>query len=235
MADSNITVSGLTATGEANQITLAWDTPLDPNVNGLPYLRFDATEVWKNSTNNRDAPQFVGETSGNIFTHRGVPRGASYYYWVRPRDRSHLYGEWFPASPTAGVVGTEANVVDAVLQPNGFMRYPDGRVEEWGQTISQSAVLSATDAEDQSYDGVVEHTFQTTFAEVFGIHAIAKLELDYLPPETVLPFDINNVIVSVVLLTTTQMRLRAVLAQNGAEVQFTALNGIRVYWRVFGT
>ncbi len=213
MADSNITVAGLQATGGVNQIVLSWDSPVDPNVNGLPYLQFAATELWKADTNDRTAPQFVGETSDNSFTHSNLSRGSRYYYWIRPRDRSGLYGEWFPVSPTAGVVGTESNVIDAVLETNGFIRHADGLVEEWGQAFGHTV--------SPEHAGIVDATFQTTFIRMF--HATAFGIIDPAPDD----LEDQNAVVHLVSLSTTQMRMRA-------EAGGTGNNSILVYWRVFG-
>jgi len=213
LADSNITVSGLTATGGINQINLAWDTPVDPNVNGLPYLRFVATEIWKSDSNDRSAPEFVGETSGNSFSHLNVPRGSRFYYWIRARDRSGLYSNWFPVSSTSGIVGEESNVVPALLQTNGFIRHVDGWVEEWGQNTSQSATI-----EGEALNGVIPITFQTTFTKMFGVSAIAQRTT-------------SNLFVTTLSLTTTGMVLQAV---RGVALQGEGTNNVLVYWRVFG-
>lgn len=227
MADSIITVSGLRATGGINQIALSWNNPVDPHVNGLTYLRFDVTEVWKSAANNRSAPVFVGETSGNVLTELNVPRGSRFYYWIRTRDRSRLYGEWFPVSPTAGVVGLESNVIDALLEPQGFIRHADGTVEEWGNAISANAIVDGA-----AKDGVVDVNFQTTFTEIFGVNAIGKLEYIFIP-SNIPPFETQNVFVSLTSLTTTQMRLKTVLVTTSSP-PVGGFNGIRAYWRVFG-
>lgn len=196
MADSNITVSGLMVMLGSGQNQLAWNSPIDPNANGLPYLRFAATEIWKSNSNDRNAAQYVGETSGTAFVHMGVPIGSRFFYWIKPRDQLGLYGEWFPVSGSGGIDigsggGTGQDVVRAVLQPDGFIRHDEGWVEEWGQAISQSL-------------GVVNIAFQTSFTEMFGVSAIANTT--------------SNLFVIVTSLTTTGVVLQVVPSTDSVPV-----------------
>lgn len=226
MADSQITVSGLQAVGGANQIALAWNPPNDPNRNGLPYLRLAAIEVFAGGTNNRDAATKVGESSANSFTHLNVARAASFYYWIKPRDQSGLYGDWFPASRTGGVLGRETNV-NALLQGNGFFRYADGRVEEWG--LSQSA---NTLVEGETHDGVIAKNFQTTFSQIFGLHGMAITRSDLGGQIVTFPIDQQVAYVALCSVTTTGFVMR-VIAPTSTGIP-APINGSLVYWRAYG-
>ena len=103
MADSGITLSGLTATGGVGQIALGWSVS---ESSCLPYLRLDKVEIWEATANNRDTAVKVGEVFGTQFVRTGLSRSTSRRYWVRARDASGNLGDWFPASATAGILGT---------------------------------------------------------------------------------------------------------------------------------
>ncbi len=104
MADSDISCSALSATSGVGQIVLAWIVS-DPNQAGLPYLTLGTVEVWAAAANNRVGAAKVGEALSSL-THAGVPPGETRFYWVRARNASGLYGDWFPLSTTAGVAAT---------------------------------------------------------------------------------------------------------------------------------
>lgn len=105
MADSNITCSGLTATSGVGQVALQWSTLLPSEV-ALPYLALGAVEVWAASSNDRGAAAKIGETNSGLFVHAGLSGGAQRWYWVRPRNASGAYGDWFPFAATNGVAAT---------------------------------------------------------------------------------------------------------------------------------
>ena len=155
MADSNIAISNLTAIGGLGQIALKWDLA-DPNVGGLPYLQFRIVEVWASRTNNFATATKIGEATANAFVHAGLSRGETWYYWTVPRDRSNLEGARFPASPTAGVSGTETNS-DARLTETGFFKNSNGLLEQWGFT--------------SQFTGAQIVHFPRTFSQFFGIVA----------------------------------------------------------------
>lgn len=149
MADSDITVDGLTATGGVGQVSLTWNTPVDPHTpGGLPALQFEATEIWAGPSNDRDALSTVkiGETSSTQFIHSGLSRGESNFYWIKPRQRgrvpsdgSEVHGEWSPPSATGGVAGTELNT-SLLLGPEGYWeRPPNGAlIENWGSVVTRA-------------------------------------------------------------------------------------------------
>src|SRR5262245_23246281 len=62
---------------------------------------------------------------------------------ARPRDRSGLYGDWFPMSSTAGVVGMETNN-DVLLEQTGYFRNKNGLLEQWGQAEADTGTLIVT-------------------------------------------------------------------------------------------
>ena len=105
MADSNITVSGLTAGSAVGQIDLAWAVS-DPHAIGLPTLQLDAVEVWAATTNNRANASKIAEGFTSA-VHSGLPENSTRYYWIRPRNKSGYYGDWHPAGSTSGVEGKE--------------------------------------------------------------------------------------------------------------------------------
>lgn len=106
MADSNITCSGLAVASGIAQLSLSW-VVTNPHEGGLPYLDLATVEVHRASVNNRASAVKVGEGL-NAFLDANVSAGDTRFYWVRPRDVSGLYGDWFPLSATAGVSGTAA-------------------------------------------------------------------------------------------------------------------------------
>lgn len=132
MADSDITLSGLTATGGPLQVKLDWAAPHDPNRRAQPYLQFDAAEVWAGAVNNRDtSASKIGETNSRAFIHGGLSRGRSSYYWIRPRNQAGLFGDWHPSSSTAGIVGSESNN-DAASSDIDSCQIPNGPLIQWG-------------------------------------------------------------------------------------------------------
>lgn len=103
MADSDITVAGLVAKPGVQQNKLEW-TISDPNT--LPYLALDAVEVWSATADDRADGTFARVGEGiTDFVHGGISEEVTRYYWIRPRNMSGFYGDWYPASPTAGISG----------------------------------------------------------------------------------------------------------------------------------
>lgn len=146
MADSDITVDGLQAKGGIGQVSLTWNTPVDPHSPvGLPYLQQRAIEVHASETNDRDSAVKIGEVLGsNGFIHAGLTTGQSFHYWIKPRNNSGLYGDWFPLSSTGGVNGVEANF-DFLLEENGYFKNSNGLIEQWGQaTADEFGSISIT-------------------------------------------------------------------------------------------
>lgn len=149
MPDSEITVDGLVAQGGAGQVSLTWNSPVDEHTSrgGLPYLQLSAIEIWASPINNRDEPSTVriGEQpQANSFVHAGLNRGETFYYWIRPRDRSGQYGEWHPTLATDGVVGTESNS-DVLFAQDGYWRNPAGLILQWGIASAEADVSTTID------------------------------------------------------------------------------------------
>lgn len=107
MADSDITVSGLTAVAGIGIIELSW-TVTNPNIGGLYYLDLRTVEVWASATNNRGAATKVRE--GDTVASHVLTSGSTRYYWIRAKNNSDNYGDWYPASATAGVSATSLSV-----------------------------------------------------------------------------------------------------------------------------
>lgn len=162
MADSNITVGGLVAVGGVGQITLTWDSPVDPHAfGGLPYLQQSSIEVWASASNNRAVAGKIAEIGAvNSFIHTGINRGEQKWYWIRPRNIAGNHGEWHPVSPTGGVNGIEAT--QAILSDNGLYTTPNGMVEQWGVISSYELLLN--DPEWQYHAGDMKRLiFPTAF------------------------------------------------------------------------
>lgn len=132
MANSDITVSGLTAIDDVAGIKLQW-TVNDPWPKEMHYS-LDAVEVWASATNNRASATKIGEGRTD-FSHAGLSRGETRYYWCRARDKivqgGPFYGEWYPVSPTAGVQGTELSG-DVSIGTSGYWKIPNGLIFQWG-------------------------------------------------------------------------------------------------------
>ncbi|MBS7699156.1 MULTISPECIES: hypothetical protein [unclassified Chelatococcus] len=104
MADSNITISSLTAAGGPGLVTLTWVT-VGGGAGCLSYLALKSVEVWSSATNNRNSATKAGE-GVSIFAHTGLTGTTTRYYWVRAVDASGNLGDFFPASATGGMAGT---------------------------------------------------------------------------------------------------------------------------------
>lgn len=107
MADSNITVSDLAAVAGIGIIELSW-TVTNPNIGGLYYLDLRVVEVWASATNNRAAATKVRE--GDTVASHVLTGGLTRYYWVRAKNNSGSYGDWYPSSATGGVAATSLSV-----------------------------------------------------------------------------------------------------------------------------
>ncbi len=178
MATSDIVVSGLAALGGVGQVSLTWNTPIDAP--GRPtYLRKAAVEIHAASSNDRSLATKIGEQpASNSFLHSGLSRGATRYYWIKARTNGGLFGEWFPVSPTDGVVGMEANN-DVLLETTGFFKNANGLIEQWGTVTT---VISGD---------VQRFNFPTAFpTQCFNCIAIARAqETEF--PGVVLPTFLN--------------------------------------------
>lgn len=148
MADSGITVSGLTATGGVGQIALGWSVT---EASCLPYLRLDKVEIWEATANNRDTAVKVAEIFGTQYVRTGLGKSVSRRYWIRARDTSGNLGEWFPASATAGILGTttstpaSANQLSDVSPNAGSVTSGDfSAVNITGSTINGGAIIGGS-------------------------------------------------------------------------------------------
>lgn len=139
MADSNITASALAATAAIGHINLTWAYS-DPNADGLPYLKLDAIEVWAASSNNRSGASKVGE--GLTFFGHTVTAGATRFYWIKARNASGNYGDWYPLSATAGVSATSGT---AVPGPNSITtsQIADSAVTPTKMSVSSLSAITA--------------------------------------------------------------------------------------------
>ncbi len=109
MTASLVTITGLTASGAANQINLQWSIS-DPHVGGLPFLQFDHAEVRYASDAGMTSPTTLSTSASFSYNHLQVLGGASYYYQVRAVDKSGQFGPWCDA-----VQGTEAAIDSSAI------------------------------------------------------------------------------------------------------------------------
>ena len=103
MADALITVAGVTVTAGVKSNTVRWTVNI---ASCLPYLALAVFEVWAATSNNRALASKVGDTTDLGFTHQGLLIGVARYYWVRAKDASGQYSDFYPLSATSGVAGT---------------------------------------------------------------------------------------------------------------------------------
>ncbi len=146
MADSDITVDGLAATSGATQIALTWNPQSDPYTPGsLPYLQFDQMEIWVATSNSRGSATQLGETNANSFVHTGLTAGVTRYYWIRPRNRSGLYGDWHPLSASAGVNATTvASLSQISTALGGIVSGSLGAATTYLGNLSASQIITGT-------------------------------------------------------------------------------------------
>lgn len=104
MPDSNITCAGLTLTPGIGHNLANW-TFTDPNANGLNSLSLGTVELHAATANDRSLATKVAEGRDSA-PHMSLIEGATYYYWVRARNKAGFYGDWHPSGETSGVVGT---------------------------------------------------------------------------------------------------------------------------------
>ena len=105
MANSNIVVTDLAATGGVGQIVLAWDWDDPSDFKSLPYMQLAVFEVWAASSNNLGSASKVGETRSSQYSHAGLSASVTRYYWVRARDVSGNHGEFSSvASATSSTI-----------------------------------------------------------------------------------------------------------------------------------
>lgn len=147
MADSDLTVDGLTAANGVGHVTLRWSLG---GASCLGYLAYDATEIWVALTDDRDAASKVGEVAGNQFVHEGLADEADRYYWARARDVSGNLGAW---SGEAGVVGksTTAPIDDKLTAFEEWIAEIEANVGGvWAGGLFRMAVSIAPDGWDVS-------------------------------------------------------------------------------------
>lgn len=117
--------SGLTATGAYRQVVLRWTAPGD--------LDYSYTEIWASVVNNRASATHVrnsprGAPGGPHEETFAVGDGTSYYVWLMTVDNSAngrnggseaTGGNWYPFSPTGGVLAAPVLVDTGGIQVQG--------------------------------------------------------------------------------------------------------------------
>ncbi|CAH1658761.1 conserved hypothetical protein [Hyphomicrobiales bacterium] len=141
MADSAIVIASVSKAGGAGQITLLVGTSGGGEDECLIYMTLNRVEIYASKTNNRATATKIGDTIGT-FVHGNLGVSETWYYWFRAIDNNTppLVGEWYPFSPTDGVVATTSNQVPP---PNsvGTTQLQDGAAT--AQKIANLAVGSA--------------------------------------------------------------------------------------------
>jgi hypothetical protein len=102
VADALITVAGVSVTAGVKQNSVRWTVNL---ASCLPYLALAVFEVWAAASNDRNAASKIADTTDLNYVHTGLLIGVPRYYWVRAKDASGQYSDFFPLSTTSGVVG----------------------------------------------------------------------------------------------------------------------------------
>lgn len=124
MATSDITIVGLQASGGTLQNVLNWAVE-DPNISGLPYLRYDHSEVWASTS-----PTMAGATkiaeAFSAFSHSPITRGQTWYYQIRAVNREGHLGEFCAIESATEVSG------DVSLTFPGYWKHPTGLFMLWG-------------------------------------------------------------------------------------------------------
>lgn len=103
MADALITIAGLTVSAGVRQNSLSWTVNIG---SCLPYLALAVFEVWSAASNDRALATKVSDTTDRNYVHAGLIIGVARFYWVRAKDTSGSYSDFFPLSATSGVSGT---------------------------------------------------------------------------------------------------------------------------------
>lgn len=201
---SNITVSGLVVTPGLGQIFLAWSYN-DPNSpKGLTYLQLDRVEIWAATSNDRSLATKLSVEGFTSAIHL-VSDGLDRFYWIRARDRSGQYGDWYPSSPTAGV---ESGATGS-LAASGWWKLPPGLILQWG-------VATFTDTTDVTYP----HAFTEVYA------ALAVVVLSSAPAGN----ELYSAFVNKDVVGPTQLRLYARKQVDGT----TSSPSLTVNWFAIG-
>lgn len=114
MPSFDITVSDLLLSPGVDQTFARWSVD-DPNaVSGLGHLQLDIVELWSATSNDRSHASFAKVGEGINETIHYIPGLSPRYYWARARNRSGIYGDWYPLSPTAGATLSASEWVEYV-------------------------------------------------------------------------------------------------------------------------
>lgn len=126
--------SGLTAVGTFNAIVLNWSNPADADFAGV--------QVFRAQVNDRNQAGFLAETPASGWFDGNLPNGATFYYWVRARDRSNNLSAFHPSGVNSGVQATTAfiDLSDIDTQPPAV---PTGLVVTTGTVTSDDGTIMA--------------------------------------------------------------------------------------------
>lgn len=111
---AQVSVSNLAVIGGQNLFSATWD--VDYGGTCLPDLLLDAVELWASADNDRAnaAKMQEGITSA---VDAGYQSGVTRYWWIRARDASGNYSDFYPSSATGGIAATTKLVLNADLGP----------------------------------------------------------------------------------------------------------------------
>lgn len=105
--------TGLVGVGAIRTIALTWTNPTIGGGQVDPDL--DHVEVVYATSNDRNTALLGGTSTTDGFVLTGLNPNTTYYFWIRSYNRSNTASAYFPASPTAGVQVTTAQVGTADL------------------------------------------------------------------------------------------------------------------------
>ena len=202
------------------QVVLTWSAHDPHSPGGLPYLMLATIEVWASQTDDFATATKIGETVANMYVHTGLSRGASWYYWLKPRNNAGYYGDVYPSG--GGVVGTEASIL--LPGETGVFSAANGMIEQWGIVVGAETLPIDPDG-----DGHRLLTFPMAFPTLcvwFGVVGW-KVPIDEEHP---IAFNIRSIT------KTTASFSAFILLPGGGFARITASEywGTRLSWRALG-
>lgn len=213
MSVSDITVSGLTTTGDVKGVKLKWAYS-DPRSGALQNIALDAVEVWGGAVNDRADGGFAKFGEGQTdFLHAGLGRGDARYYWIKARDKIGGLGAWYPSGATSGVLGTEASGNVSLVQVNGYVVHPSGIIDQWGTAITDVTGVVVVD---------LPMNFPNDFMSVIATPSAGG----FLNPAFCM-------IYPTALTPTSQLTIRAWKVTPGSPANAVA-GAVSVWWRALG-
>lgn len=151
LLDAPEAATSLSASSEIFGISLSWGMPDAAGI--LAY-----TEVWYSTVNDRSQASLLTMLPypQSDYTLTGLKSAQSFYFWVRLVDKNGLAGEYYPASATAGVLGTSSADATAIL---GYLTGKITETQLGSDLISEidtagTTASAAKEAADKALEGV---------------------------------------------------------------------------------